>query len=267
MTAPTTAGTPGRLTPAEARLRFREGTVTPTAGWCDGHTQANLVVVPRDWAWDVLLFAHRNPRPVPLLDVGDPGSRRTRLAPDADLATDLPRYRVWRDGALVGEPTSVADLWRDDLVAFLVGCSFTFETALLAAGVPLRHVEQGRNVPMYRTDVPCEPAGRLHGSLVVSMRPVPAGLVADAVRVTARMPGVHGAPVHVGEPQALGIADLGNPDFGEPVTAEPGDVPVFWACGVTPQVALMESRVPFALTHAPGHMFVTDAADSAYRED
>ncbi|KGH47077.1 hypothetical protein IN07_08960 [Modestobacter caceresii] len=252
--------------PAAARASFRAGLAVPSSGWAPGHTQANLVVLPRDWAWDMLLFGQRNPQPVPLLDVTDAGSYRTVLAPDADLRTDLPRYRVWRDGELVDEPTDVADLWTDDLVAFLIGCSFSFETALLDAGVPVRNIEQGRNVSMYRTNRECRPAGRLSGPLVVSMRPVPGHLVATAVQVTARMPAVHGAPVHVGSPAALGIADLARPDFGDPVESAAGDVPVFWACGVTPQAALMASRPPFAITHAPGHMFVTDVPDAVYRQ-
>ncbi|MFP5334597.1 MAG: putative hydro-lyase [Actinomycetes bacterium] len=256
---------PADLSPAEARGRFRSGTAVPTSGWSVGYTQANLVVLPADWAFDMLLFAQRNPQPTPLLDVTDPGATTTELAPDGDLRTDLPRYRVWRHGELVDEPTDVTDLWREDLVSFLVGCSFSFESALLDAGVPVRNVEQGRNVSMYVTDVACRPAGRLSGPLVVSMRPVPGSLVPTAVQVTARMPDVHGAPVHVGAPEQLGIADLARPDFGDPVDAEPGDVPVFWACGVTPQAALMASRPPFAITHAPGHMLVTDVRDEVYR--
>jgi uncharacterized protein YcsI (UPF0317 family) len=263
--APAPTGLDPAVDPAAARARFRAGLAVPSSGWAAGYTQANLVVLPRDWALDMLLFAQRNPRPVPLLDVTDPGSYRTALAPDADLRTDLPRYRVWRDGECVDEPTDVADLWTDDLVAFLVGCSFSFETALLDAGVPVRNIEQGRNVSMYRTDRPCRPAGRLSGPLVVSMRPVPGSLVATAVQVTARMPEVHGAPVHVGAPAALGIADLDRPDYGDPVVAEDGDVPVFWACGVTPQAALLASRPPIAITHAPGHMFVTDVPDAVHR--
>ncbi|WP_029431968.1 putative hydro-lyase [Blastococcus sp. URHD0036] len=251
--------------PAEHRAQYRAGLAVPTSGAAPGFTQANLVVLPRDWAWDMLLFAQRNPRPVPVLEVTDPGSPETTLAPGADLRTDLPRYRVWRDGELVDEPTDVCDVWRDDLVAFLIGCSFSFETALRDAGVPVRNLEQGRNVSMYRTSVPCRPAGRLSGPLVVSMRPVPAALVATAVQVTARMPQVHGAPVHVGDPGGLGIADLAAPDYGDPVEAQPGDVPVFWACGVTPQAAVLASRPPLAITHAPGHMFVTDVPDSVYR--
>jgi uncharacterized protein YcsI (UPF0317 family) len=256
---------PARVAPPEARAAFRDGLVAPTTGWSLGFTQANLVVVPADWAYDVLLFAQRNPKPCPILDVTDPGATSTPLAPDADLRTDVPRYRVWRDGELVDEPTDVVALWRDDLVSFLVGCSFTFETGLVEAGVPLRHVEQGRNVSMYLTDRQCRPAGRLHGPLVVSMRHIPADLVATAVQVSGRMPAVHGAPVHVGAPQSLGIRDLDEPDFGDPVRPHDGDVPVFWACGVTPQAALMASRPPFAITHAPGHMLVTDAPDATYQ--
>jgi uncharacterized protein YcsI (UPF0317 family) len=252
-------------TPAEHRAQYRAGRAVPTSGAAPGFTQANLVVLPRDWAWDMLLFAQRNPQPVPVLEVSEPGSAETALAPGADLRTDLPRYRVWRDGELVDEPTDVRDVWREDLVAFLIGCSFSFETALMDAGVPIRNVEQGRNVSMYRTSVPCRPAGRLSGPLVVSMRPIPAALVATAVSVTARMPQVHGAPVHVGDPGGLGIADLAAPDHGDPVEAEPGDVPVFWACGVTPQAAVLASRPPLAITHAPGHMFVTDVPDAVYR--
>lgn len=264
-TVPVTADTASAATPAEARAAFREGLVVPTTGWARGFTQANMVTLPQDWAFDMLLFGQRNPQPVPLLDVTDPGSTRTALAPQADLRTDLPRYRVWRDGELVDEPTDVSGLWRDDLVTFLIGCSFSFETALLDAGVPLRHLEQGRNVSMYRTSVQCRPAGRLSGPLVVSMRPIPGAQVVTAVQVTGRMPEVHGAPVHVGSPEQLGIADLGAPDYGDPVEPRPGDVPVFWACGVTPQAALMASRPPFAITHAPGHMFVTDVPDEVYR--
>jgi len=254
-------------TPAavEARLRFRDGLVVPTTGWAPGFTQANLVSLPQDWAWDMLLFGQRNPQPVPLLDVTDPGSFSTPLAPGADLRTDVPLYRVWRDGELAGEQSDVRDVWRDDLVTFLIGCSFSFETALLDAGVPVRNIEQGKNVSMYRTNVECRPAGRLSGPLVVSMRPIPAAQVTTAVQVTGRMPQVHGAPVHIGAPEALGIEDLARPDFGDPVRAEPGDVPVFWACGVTPQAALMASKPPFAITHAPGHMFVTDIPDAVYR--
>lgn len=237
----------------------------PTAGQAPGYAQANLISVPRDWAYDVLLFAQRNPKPCPVLDVTDAGSPHTILAPGKDLRIDLPLYRIWRDGGLEDETTEVTGYWRDDLVSFLIGCSFTFEGALREAGIPLRHIDQSRNVAMYVTDRECRPAGRLHGPLVVSMRMIPSDLVDTATLVSGRMPAVHGAPVHVGDPAELGIADLDKPDFGDPVVGEPGDVPVFWACGVTPQAALMVSRPPFAITHAPGHMFITDVPDVHYR--
>lgn len=251
-------------TPAEARALFRAGLVTPTAGWCDGWAQANLVAVPYAQAADLLAFVLRNPRPCPVLDILGPGETASPLL-DGDIRTDLPAYRVHVDGELVAEVPDVRDWWRDDLVAVLIGCSFTFERALVDAGVPMRHAEQGRTVPMYRTSRRCRPAGALAGPLVVSMRPVPAALVRRAVEITARYPAVHGAPVHVGSPAELGIRDLDTPDYGEPVTFEPGDVPVFWACGVTSHAAVMESRPPLAITHAPGHMLVTDARDDAYR--
>ncbi|HJQ48158.1 MAG TPA: putative hydro-lyase [Amycolatopsis sp.] len=251
------------MTPEHARALFRAGAVSSTSGWAPGYAQANLIAVPRDWAYDVLLFCQRNPRPCPVLDVTEPGSTTTVLAPAVNLATDLPRYRIWRDGE-PAEETAEAP-WHDDLVAFLIGCSFTFETALTGAGIPLRHVEQRRIVSMYVTNRQCRPAGRLHGPMVVSMRPIPAGLVDRAAAISGRMPAVHGAPVHAGDPAELGITDLGRPDFGDAVDTEAGDVPVFWACGVTPQAALMASRPPFAITHVPGHMFITDVPDADYR--
>ncbi|NBM19961.1 putative hydro-lyase [Streptomyces sp. GC420] len=253
------------MEPAEARALFRAGTDSPTAGWVPGRTQANLISVPADWAYDVLLFCQRNPKACPVLDVTDAGSWTTPLAPDADLRTDIPRYRVWEHGELADEPAEVTGHWRGDLVSFLIGCSFTFEWSLAGAGVPMRHVEQGRNVPMYVTGRTCRPAGRLHGPLVVSMRPVPPAALGTAIGVSALMPAVHGGPVHCGDPRALGIEDLSRPDFGDPVEAEPDDIPVFWGCGVTPQAAVMASRPPFAITHAPGRMFITDARDDQYR--
>jgi uncharacterized protein YcsI (UPF0317 family) len=251
--------------PKEVRERIRRGEwVRPTAGCAAGYVQANLVVLPRELAYDFLLFTHRNPRPCPLLEVTDPGSPEpVRVAPGADLRTDLPKYRVYRHGVLTEEVTDLLPLWRDDLVAFLLGCSFTFEAALLKAEVPVRHLEEGRNVPMYITNRPCAPAGLFEGPLVVSMRPIPPEKVARAAAVTARFPAVHGAPVHVGMPEALGIWDLGRPDFGDPVTIRPGEVPVFWACGVTPQAVAMRVKPPLMITHAPGHMFVTDLRDEA----
>jgi uncharacterized protein YcsI (UPF0317 family) len=251
------------LAPGDARELFRAGLRAQTSGWCAGWTQANLIAVPAELAYDVLLFAQRNPKPCPVLDVGEPGGVSTSIFA-GDLRTDLPAYVVYEHGEPVAEVTDVREHWRPDLVPFLVGCSFTFETALLEAGVPVRHLEAGTNVPMYRTSTHTRPAGSLHGPLVVSMRPVPADLVATAVRVTSRYPAVHGAPVHVGDPRAIGIPDLDQPDFGEPVEVGADEVPVFWACGVTPQAAVMASRPDFAIGHAPGHMAVTDIRDSRY---
>lgn len=252
------------LSPPEARDKFRAGLRVPTSGYCPGWTQANLLSLPREYAYDFLLFAQRNPQACPVLDVTEPGQTSASIF-SGDLRTDLPGYRVYREGQLVDERTDVTDLWRDDLVSFLIGCSFTFEAALLHAGVPVRHLDEGTNVPMYRTNRECRRAGSLSGPLVVSMRPIPAELVATAVRVTSRYPAVHGAPVHIGSPGLLGIDDLANPDFGEAVEIRAGEVPVFWACGVTPQAAVMRSKPSFAIGHAPGHMAITDVRDAEFQ--
>ena len=248
------------LTPAQMReLIRREEYAGQTSGLCPGYAQANLVVLPREYAYDFLLFAQRNPRACPLLEVTDTGSRLLKdIAPGADLATDLPRYRVYENGVLTGEYTNAAHLWRDDLVSFLIGCSFSFEADLLAADVPVRQIEEGKNVPMYDTDIPCASAGVFRGNMVVSMRPIPYGLVPKAVQITAAMPRVHGTPVHIGDPSAIGIADLSRPDYGDAVTVREGEVPVFWPCGVTPQNAILRSKPSFAITHAPGHMLISD---------
>ncbi len=250
--------------PAQLRQRFRSGLVAQTSGYAAGYAQANLVVLPQEFAIEFMAFAQRNPKACPVLEVTEPGSYLTSLAPEADLRTDLPAYRIWADGECVAQVSDISEYWRKDLVAFLIGCSFTFERALIAAGVPVRHVEQGVNVPMFITSESTRSAGRFSGPLVVSHRPIPPDLVATAVQVTARYPAVHGAPVHIGSPAALGIADLLKPDFGDPVAGEEHDTPVFWACGVTPQLALANARPPLAITHVPGHMFITDTPDTTY---
>ncbi len=249
-----------------ARARYRQGTVMPTAGVAPGMTQANMIALPPDYAWDFLLYAQRNPKACPVLDVIESGRTDTPLAGDADISRDIPLYRVWRNGKLAEEITDASALWQQhpDLVTFLIGCSFTFETPLAEAGIDIRHISAGCNVPMYLTRRECRPAGKLHGRLVVSMRPIPANRVADAVAISGRYPSVHGAPVHIGDPAGLGITDLRHPDFGDAVEIRPGEIPVFWACGVTPQAAVMASQVPFAVSHAPGHMFITDIADSTF---
>lgn len=258
---------PDPATAQAARRSYRLGLSQPTAGIAPGFTQCNMISLPRDWAWDFLLYAQRNPKPCPVLDVTDPGSHRTALAPDADLRTDIPGYRIWRDGVLSEEVTDATAHWAEypDLVTFLIGCSFTFETPLQQAGIEVRHISQGCNVPMYLTNRACRPAGRLHGQMVVSMRPIPADRVAEAAMISGRTPAVHGAPVHIGAPEDLGIHDLSRPDFGDPVDIRPGEIPVFWACGVTPQAAVMASKPPFAITHAPGYMFITDVPDTHWQ--
>jgi len=249
--------------PQAARLLFRAGLSRPTAGLSAGFQQANLVCVPRQHAFDFLLFTVRNPQACPLLEVVEAGGWTPELAPAADLRTDVPRYRIWRGGAVEAEVDDVREVWRTDLVSFLLGCSFTFEHALMAAGVPLRHVEQGLNVAMFDTSRPCRSAGIFAGNLVVTMRPIPIELVERVQQICSAMPWAHGAPVHIGDPAALGIADLQVPDYGDPVEVRPDEVPVFWACGVTPQNALRRSQLSFAITHAPGCMFLTDRpADS-----
>ncbi len=262
---PEAAEVPRPETPQQVRHLIRQGGWRgPTAGLAPGYVQANLVVLPRELAYDFLLFAQRNPKPCPVIEVTESGSPEPRLtAPGADLRTDLPRYRIYRDGRLVEEVTDLTAVWTGELVAFLLGCSFSFERALLEAGVPVRHIEEGKNVSMFITSVPCVPAGVFAGPLVVTMRPIPAPLVPRAVQVSGRFPAVHGAPIHVGEPGAIGIRDLARPDFGDAVTIRPGEIPVFWACGVTPQAVAMQAKPPLMITHAPGHMFVTDLKDEA----
>jgi uncharacterized protein YcsI (UPF0317 family) len=251
------------MNPQEARASIREGKWTkPTAGLALGYTQANLVILPKEWAFEFLLFCQRNPKPCPVLDVTDVGSPHpVRVAQKADLRTDLPKYRIYRYGKLDAEVTQITDFWQDCLVAFLLGCSYTFEAALLAAGIPVRHIEEGCNVPMYITNIECTPAGRFRGPMVVSMRPIPSRRVVKAVEVTARFPKAHGAPVHIGDPAAMGIENLARPNFGDSVTIKEGEVPLFWGCGVTPQVAARKAKPELMITHAPGHMFITDVRD------
>jgi len=249
------------MSPAVAlRHAIREGAHRgPTAGFAPGYVQANLCILPAALAPDFLRFCERNPKPCPLLASAEPGDPRVpTLGRDLDIRTDLPRYRVWRDGAMIDEVGDISAFWRDDLVSFLLGCSFSFEEALLAAGVPVRHIEQGCNVPMYRTNIPTAAAGTFAGPMVVSMRPMCPVDAIRAVQVTSRFPSVHGAPVHLGLPDAIGIADLARPDYGDPVDIRPGELPVFWACGVTPQSVVAASRPAFCITHAPGCMLVTD---------
>ena len=253
------------LSPAHAvRLNARNGKLTgPTANLAPGYMQANLAILPKSLAYDFLLFCQRNPKPCPLVavsEVGDP--RLPSLGADVDIRTDIPRYRIWQNGDLVAEPENITEFWRDDLVSFLIGCSFSFEEALLAAGVPVRHIEERRNVPMYRTSIETAPAGQFSGPVVVSMRPMTPADAIRAVEITSRLPAVHGAPLHIGDPSSIGIRDIGAPEYGDAVTIRAGEVPVFWACGVTPQAAVARVQPEFCVTHAPGHMLVTDVLNA-----
>jgi len=251
------------LSPKELRTLFRQNEmVAPTAGLAKGFAQANLAMLPRRLAFDFMLFAQRNPKPCPVLDVIEAGtSEPTIVAPGADVYTDIPLYRIYRKGVLEAEVKDLNEYRNQDLVGFLLGCSFSFETALLNAGLPVRHIEENHNVPMYITNIPCTPAGIFHGPMVVSMRPMPPSVVVRSVLVTSRFPAVHGAPVHIGDPGQIGIRDITKPDFGDSVTINPGEVPVFWACGVTPQAVAMAVKPELMITHAPGHMFVCDVRD------
>jgi uncharacterized protein YcsI (UPF0317 family) len=250
----------GRISPSlQARLDCRAGMATTTAGVASGFVQGNLAILPEKFASAFHRFCQLNPKPCPIIgmsDVGDP--RIPALGLDLDIRTDVPRYRVWRDGEVVEEPTDITLHWRDDLVAFVLGCSFSFEEALMDEGISLRHVEHKVRVPMYRTNIACAAAGPFAGPMVVSMRPLRPADAIRAVQITSRYPAVHGAPVHLGHPHSIGIKDIGRPDYGDPVPIAPDEIPVFWACGVTPQAVIASARLPFAITHAPGLMLVTD---------
>lgn len=248
------------MEPAEVRKLIREGKITcPTSGMCAGYAQANLVILPKELAYDFLLFTQRNPKPCPILEVSDVGSRDLHyIADDVDLAKDFPKYRIYKKGELVGEYTDIEEFWQDDFVSFLIGCSFSFESALLEAGIPVRHIEENCNVPMFKTNIACTPAGIFKGNMVVSMRPIPNDQVVKSALITGEMPRVHGAPIQIGNPEAIGISDVMKPDFGDSVTINEGEVPVFWPCGVTPQNVVMNVKPDIVITHAPGHMLITD---------
>jgi uncharacterized protein YcsI (UPF0317 family) len=246
------------------RRRIRTGAFTgPTSGLAPGNVQANLAILPKAIANDFLRFAQANPKPCPVLAVSEPGDPSfPTLGHDVDIRTDIPRYRVWRHGELVEEPTDIRHVWRDDLVSFAIGCSFSFEEALIEDGIEVRHIALDCNVPMYRTSIPCVPAGVFHGPLVVSMRPLRPADAIRAVQITSRFPSVHGAPVHIGLSEQIGIKDISKPDYGDAVPVGPDELPVFWACGVTPQAAVAAVKPEFCITHAPGSMLITDLRNS-----
>ena len=250
------------ISPQELRrlIRSRQWT-TPTSGAASGYLQANLVMLPAKAAFNFLLFCVRNPKPCPILDVLEPGQTEPIIAKGADLRTDLPRYKVFENGAYKSDVEDVRDHFTEDMVSFLLGCSFSFENAMLAAGLPVRNMEENKNVSMYTTSRKCIPAGPFAAQLVVTMRPMTPEQAVRAVQVTTRFHLTHGAPVHLGDPAKIGIADLDQPDFGDPVSVHPGEIPVFWACGVTSQLAATSAPLARVITHAPGHMFVSDLKD------
>ncbi len=241
-------------------IRNRQWT-TPTSGAASGYLQANLVMLPAEEAFNFLLFCVRNPKPCPILDVLEPGQVEPLIAPGADLRTDLPRYKIFEQGKFKTDAEDVSDYFNENMVSFLLGCSFSFENAMLAAGLPIRNMEEGKNVSMYITNKSCTPAGPFSAPLVVTMRPMTAEQAIRAVQVTTRFHLTHGAPVHLGDPEKIGIRDLAAPDFGDAVTIQPGEIPVFWACGVTSQLAATSAPLSRVITHAPGHMFVSDLKD------
>jgi len=249
-----------KLSSGELRSLIRSGKWNrPTAGLALGYAQANVYILPSRYAFDFFLFAQRNPKPCPVLDVLEPGTYETNfLAPNSDIRSDVPQYNVFRKGKLAEKKGDIKDIWQDDFVTFFLGCSFTFEEALIRSQIPVRHIEEGKNVPMYITNIRCRDGGIFNGPLIVTMRPIPADKIVMAAQITARYPFVHGAPVHIGSPKEIGIKDLSKPDFGEAVEITEGEVPIFWACGVTPQAALVDAKPDICITHTPGHMFVSD---------
>lgn len=246
--------------PVELRQLFRNGSLSiPTAGLAPGYVQTNLAILPKDLAFDFLLFCQRNQKPCPLIEVLEAGNVEPVLTtPAADIRTDIGLYRVYKDGELVDELKDITKYWRDDLVSFLLGCSFTFETAMQRAGISLRHIDEDKNVSMYKTNLNTVPAGIFQGPMVMSMRPIKEDQVVKAVQVTSRYPFTHGAPLHVGNPETIGVKDLEKPDYGDQVDVKEGEVPVFWACGVTPQSVAVSSKPSLMITHSPGYMFITD---------
>lgn len=252
----------------EIRERIRNGIHTgPTSGISGDKVQANLVVLPKQYAFDFLLFAVRNKKPVPIIEVIEDGGFVSTLAEGSDIRTDIPKYRVYKEGVLTDETDEVKDIWRDDFVTFLIGCSFTFEQAVLDAGIPIKHIDAGKNVAMYKTNLDTNEAGIFSGGSVVSMRPFKKEVVDEVVRITETFPDMHGGPVHIGNPEEIGISDVTHPDYGE-FTAydETEEVPVFWACGVTPQNVILNAKPEIVITHAPGYMFITDLNNEAFQK-
>lgn len=254
--------------PKKVRRLIRNGDIVkPTAGMCSGYAQANLVILPKDLAYDFLLFTQRNQKSCPVLEVSNVGVKELMFAGDEiDICTDIPKYRVYKNGELEGEYTDISHLWRDDFVSFVIGCSFSFESELIKNGIEIRHISENCNVPMYITNIDCESAGIFNGKMVVSMRPIPFDKVVKSVTITSQLPKVHGTPIHIGDPKIIGIENIDNPDFGDKVTIYENEVPVFWPCGVTPQSVVMNVKPEIVITHSPGYMLITDIKNEELKE-
>lgn len=249
--------------PEDIWSKIRSGEINyPTAGMCGGYAQANLVILPKEYAVDFKEFAEKNPQPCPVLEIIEGTPAIHDMGEGANVVTDIPKYFVYKDGIKVDEVTDATPYWNEDSVAFLIGCSFSFEEALLQAGIDVRHISMGCNVPMYKTNIECEKAGMFQGPMVCSMRPMTPEDAKKAAEITGRYPNVHGAPIHMGDPAVIGIADVNKPDYGDAVEIREGEIPVFWACGVTPQAAVERVKLPLVITHAPGHMFITNVKNT-----
>jgi uncharacterized protein YcsI (UPF0317 family) len=254
-------------TPAEFRKKIASGEFNaPTAGYCDGFVQANMLVLPGKYAGHFEEFARANAAPVPVLETVRGGYHTSVLADGANLLNELPSYDIFENGERVARVPDMEKYYTEDMVFFLIGCSFSFEARMVQEGIPLRHMAQKINVAMYDTSLPLTPVDIFHGNMVVSMRPIRRDLVAKACVVTSHFPKTHGMPVQVGYPEMIGIKDIARPDYGDPVEIKADEIPVFWACGVTPQNVLRSIKIPFAITHSPGNMFVSDRKDSDYYE-
>jgi len=251
--------------PSEVRQLIREGKIDfPTAGMCAGYAQANLVILPPEYAADFEEYTKLNPFPCPVLEIIKGEQPLTHaMGEGGNICTDIPKYRIYENGVFVKEVTDASSYWKEGYVGFLIGCSFSFEEALMREGIEVRHIAQGRNVPMYKMPAfPTVPAGPFSGPMVCSMRPMTPENAWKAYQITYKMPNVHGAPIHMGPAEAVGIADVMKPDYGEAVDIYPGEIPVFWPCGVTPQAAVENAKPPIVITHAPGHMFITDIVNA-----
>lgn len=249
-----------QYSPAQLRALFRnESLVLPTAGLCPDYVQANLAILPGAYAEDFAEFIRKNPKPCPLLEVitGDVPISKT-IAPGSDITRDFPLYRVYRHGEPQEDIPDGSHLWTPDMAAFMIGCSLTFEASLVRGGIPLKHYEQNKRVPMYNTDIPCVPSALFYGNYVVSMRPVKRELVPLAVSITEKMDYAHGAPVQLGNPEEIGIFDIEHPDYGDPLEIADDEIPVFWACGVTAQAAAQQTKPEIMISHSPGYMLITD---------